>query len=203
MRRKRLKVYRQTTPFTCGPACLLMALRLLLPGFKASRKAELEIWSEAVVAPIKGTSSFGLAYSAAKRGLKARVVADLKHSLIYVPKGWKDKDIIEALHASLRRQHELAKKAGVEFVNKTPNCNDVIKTLKKNRLAIVLVDMKPLHGTRIPHWILIHEIEKDYLLAADPFDGKELKLDCGQLEKLMKGIETNYNVPRSLVEVWK
>ena len=87
-----MKVYRQSTSFTCGPACVLMALSHFFSRINQNRGKQLEIWSESVVPPIKGTSAFGLAYSLRKRGLNARVIASLKFSLNYVPKGWRNKD---------------------------------------------------------------------------------------------------------------
>src|SRR3546814_3112312 len=39
--------YHQTTDFTCGPACLLMAMAALVPGRQMAPSDELRIWREA------------------------------------------------------------------------------------------------------------------------------------------------------------
>lgn len=39
--------YQQTTDFTCGPACLLMAMGALQPGRALERREELQLWREA------------------------------------------------------------------------------------------------------------------------------------------------------------
>lgn len=39
--------YQQTLDFTCGPACLLMAMKALQPERSMSRAEELQIWREA------------------------------------------------------------------------------------------------------------------------------------------------------------
>ena len=45
--RRHVPFYRQTTDFTCGPACLLMAMGALQPERQLTRREELRLWREA------------------------------------------------------------------------------------------------------------------------------------------------------------
>lgn len=57
--------YQQTTDFTCGPACLLMAMCALQPNRLAERTEELQIWREATT--VFMTSGHGVAAPAGWR----------------------------------------------------------------------------------------------------------------------------------------
>jgi len=64
--------YEQSTDFTCGPAALMMAMKLLDPGYEFNRQEELQIWREATTIFMTsghgGCSPYGLALSAWDRG---------------------------------------------------------------------------------------------------------------------------------------
>ena len=77
----RYYVYKQTTQFTCGPACVLSVLKYLNVIKKPSRKLEMEIWAKSVLPPLKGTSSFGIAHVLASYGLEVKVVMALHASI--------------------------------------------------------------------------------------------------------------------------
>ena len=66
--------YRQTLDFTCGPACLLMALAWADPNFHPSRIAEVQLWRESttifMTSGLGGCEPYGLAITLAKRGLR-------------------------------------------------------------------------------------------------------------------------------------
>ena len=60
--------YRQVSQFTCGPACLMMAMKFFQPSLNLNRKLEFDIWREANLVESYGTSKEGLALAAARRG---------------------------------------------------------------------------------------------------------------------------------------
>lgn len=67
-----MPLYVQTTPFTCGAACLLMSFACLDKTFEPSRTQEMQLWREAttifMAAGHGGCSGQGLALAAARRG---------------------------------------------------------------------------------------------------------------------------------------
>lgn len=66
--------YPQTTEFTCGPACLLMAMGALQPERLLERREELQVWREATTVFMTsghgGCSPQGLALAAWRRVLR-------------------------------------------------------------------------------------------------------------------------------------
>lgn len=70
--------YAQTTDFTCGPACLLMAMAALQPQRLPTRREELRLWREATTVFMTsghgGCSPHGLALAAWRRGFRVRLL---------------------------------------------------------------------------------------------------------------------------------
>jgi acyl CoA:acetate/3-ketoacid CoA transferase alpha subunit len=69
--------HRQTQEFTCGAACLMMAMKYLDPSLNLTRDLEIDLWREANLAEDWSTCGRGLAYSAAKQGFGARILASV------------------------------------------------------------------------------------------------------------------------------
>jgi len=67
--------YRQHYDFTCGPACLTMAMKYLEPGVRPGKELEIDLWREANLIAVCGTGRYGLAFAAATRGFSARVTS--------------------------------------------------------------------------------------------------------------------------------
>jgi predicted double-glycine peptidase len=69
--------YRQRFEFTCGAACLMMTMKYFDSNLKLTKDLEIDIWREANLVEDWPTCGRGLAYSAAKRGFGARIVASV------------------------------------------------------------------------------------------------------------------------------
>src|SRR4030042_644582 len=69
--------YRQRFAFTCGAASLMMAMKYFDPSLKLTKSLEIDIWRETNLVEDRSTCGRGLAYSAAKRGFGARIVASV------------------------------------------------------------------------------------------------------------------------------
>ncbi|MCB1507773.1 MAG: peptidase C39 family protein, partial [Hyphomicrobiaceae bacterium] len=69
--------YEQTTDFTCGPACALMALGGLGLGAAADAAMELRLWREAttvfMTSGLGGCDPYGLAVALARRGARTAI----------------------------------------------------------------------------------------------------------------------------------
>jgi predicted double-glycine peptidase len=76
--RQAVPYYAQTLEFTCGPACLMMAMKYHDPGLTLDRSLELTLWKEATLifmtSGLGGCGPFGLAVAAQRRGLATRVI---------------------------------------------------------------------------------------------------------------------------------
>jgi hypothetical protein len=67
--------YNQHFDFSCGPASLMMAMKYFDEHLPLTKDLEIDIWREANMLEIYGTSRFGLAYAAAIRGFRAIVTS--------------------------------------------------------------------------------------------------------------------------------
>ncbi len=76
--RRHVPFYRQTTDFTCGPACLLMAMGALQPERQLTRREELRLWREAttiyMTAGHGGCSPRAWRWRAWRRGFRVKLV---------------------------------------------------------------------------------------------------------------------------------
>jgi hypothetical protein len=64
--------YHQSFDFTCGPSCILMAMRYFDPRIRLAKEHEIDIWREANLIEAYATSHYGLALAAYRRGFRAR-----------------------------------------------------------------------------------------------------------------------------------
>ena len=101
--------YQQTTDFTCGAACLLMAMGALTPGREALRREELQIWREATTVFMTsghgGCSPQGLALAAWRRGFRVRLQLSMAGPLFL--DGVRDahkKDVMRLVHEEFTAQ---------------------------------------------------------------------------------------------------
>ena len=78
--------YPQTTDFTCGPACLLMAMGALQPARVLERREELQIWREATTVFMTsghgGCSPQGLALAAWRRGFRGAPAGEYGRAVV-------------------------------------------------------------------------------------------------------------------------
>jgi len=77
--------YQQTTPFTCGPAALMMAMASLDETRVVDQKQELDIWREATTIFMTtghgGCHPLGLALAASQRGFSVEVLINTEGPL--------------------------------------------------------------------------------------------------------------------------
>ena len=70
--------YRQSYDFTCGPACMIMAMKAFDPAIKPARELEIDLWREANLIEAYATSHHGLAMAAHRRGFRAMTWGNAK-----------------------------------------------------------------------------------------------------------------------------
>jgi ribosomal protein S18 acetylase RimI-like enzyme len=80
-----VRYYEQTTDFTCGPCCVMMALGHLRKDYAMSPVEEIKLWRQAttvfMMAGLGGCDPHGLAVSAARNGLAASIHVSREGSL--------------------------------------------------------------------------------------------------------------------------
>jgi hypothetical protein len=160
----------QSLEFTCGPACLMMALRSLGHAEPLGQGEELALWREAttvfMLAGHGGASAHGLAVAALRRGFGAEVWVDQPGApFLDTVRSPAKKRVIELTHAGF--EEELARRGGqVRLGDFT--ADDVVEQLAAGRVPLVLVSGASLYAERIPHWVVATGWDDDHLYVHDP-----------------------------------
>ncbi|MFO0983231.1 MAG: peptidase C39 family protein [Planctomycetota bacterium] len=163
--------YSQKFDFTCGPAALMMALKYFDPSWELNRSLELQLWRESTVifmtSGIGGCGPEGIAAAGAARGLTVRVVLKRKDTPVVASvRQPKKRAVIRQCHKELMSR---AARLGVEFQCADFDLREVEAVLTHGGLAIVLVSLYRLRGTKEPHWVLVTGFSRKYIYVHDPY----------------------------------
>jgi predicted double-glycine peptidase len=161
--------YHQRHDFTCGSACLMMAIKYFDPSVEMSMDLEIDLWREATLVEDRSTCGRGLAYSAAKRGYSAKIFASVddipfKDKILNMSPD-ADPEVLEFFFRDMKRR---ALALDVPEINKRITFEDVSSAIRQNAVPIVLVNAKFLHDEDIPHWIVIRGWNQQGVLINDP-----------------------------------
>ena len=160
----------QTTEFTCGPACLLMALAWADRTFDPSPAMELRLWREAttifVSTGVGGCEPFGMAVALKRHGLSSEIFVSRPGPYFL--------DTVQS--AEKRRVMRIAQDDFVEQakalrlpVHLTRADESVVMpALDKGAAAIVLVAGYHMTPRRQPHWVFVFGREGRFVLVHDP-----------------------------------
>lgn len=160
----------QTTPFTCGPACLLMVFNYFEPNQFNPQQLEIDIWREATTIFMTsghgGCGPRGLALSAWQRGFNAEVYIN-KDGPLFI-----DSVRSEAKKAILYRVHDTFKQRMEEqqmVVHHTELTINMIKQqLEAGMLLVVLISTWQFDKSKAPHWVVVCAVDEHFVYINDP-----------------------------------
>lgn len=160
----------QSTPFTCGPAALMMALGSLVPDYRPSQREELQIWREATTIFMTsghgGCHPVGLALAAAKRGVAAEVWLN-RETPLFVDgvRSSAKKQVIELVHRDFIHQ---AENGGIDIHYREFNDGDLVACFDRGAVPIILISTYRMDGKKAPHWVVLSGYDDDCLYVHDP-----------------------------------
>lgn len=164
----RVPYYQQTTDFTCGPACLLMAMGALQPQRPTERREELQLWREATTVFMTsghgGCSPQGLALAAWRRGFRVRLQVSVQGPLFL--SGVRDehkKEVLRLVHEEFSRQ--LAQ-SDIEQVHSQQL--DLAQALESGGQILVMISSYRLTRSKAPHWVIVTDCDEDFVYLHDP-----------------------------------
>lgn len=168
--------YVQTLDFTCGAACLIMAISHFQPDLVPSRALELDLWRTAttvfMTSGIGGCSAEGLAVAAISRGLEATVVTNERGvPFIDTVRRPEKKEVLRIVHASFLDR--LATHGQVVCYRDFGKA-DVVHAIDQGAVPILLVSSYALHGDREPHWVVVTGYDDHFVYIHDPYVAHEL-----------------------------
>ena len=162
--------YAQTLPFTCGPACLLMAQAALQPGIPLKRRDEVQIWREATTVFMTtghgGCSALGLALAAQRRGLQPRLwVSQTQTPFLRGVRSESKRQVMELVQADFVSQ---AAACGIEPAIRRPVLEELEAELALGHPVLVLISTWRLTGDKAPHWVVLVGIDEQFVFFHDP-----------------------------------
>lgn len=167
--------YEQREDFTCGPACLMMAMARFRHDFKPDPVFEIRLWREAttvfMLSGPGGCEPFGLAVAAAEHGLDVSVYVSQKGPLFLDSVRAPEKQRVMRLAQQdfLRRAGAL----GIETHRRAFTLEDIKAALGSGRLAAVLISGYLMFGKKVPHWVLAIGCDDDHVVVHDPWVEEE------------------------------
>ncbi|MDH5187367.1 MAG: peptidase C39 family protein [Rhodospirillaceae bacterium] len=167
----RVPYYAQTLEFTCGPACLIMAMNAFDKGINTDRAFEFKLWREATTIFMTsghgGCGPLGLALAAHKRGFDVSVSASNETEMfIDSVRSEIKKDVIRLVEEGF--QTELAQ-TGIKVSDIQLSAKDLCNHLDSGAIPVVLISAYRLSGDKIPHWVVATAYDDRFIYINDPF----------------------------------
>lgn len=166
--------YPQSTPFTCGPAALMMAMHAQTQSTDQccplSREMEIQLWREAttiyMTTGLGGTSPFGLAAAAARRGFETKVVAShLDAPFLDSVRSPHKRELMTHVHDQFLKA---CKDVKVTLSAKELQSTDLSRMISKGWGVLLLISTWRLNRNKAPHWVWLVNIDKKFAYLNDP-----------------------------------
>ena len=173
---------RQTTPFTCGPAALMMAMHGLNKNYLPSKEEEINLWREATTIFMTsghgGCHPIGLALAAKRRQFAVEVwINQTSTPFIDSVRNEEKKQVIELVDNCFKRE---AAEQGVTVNYANITQNELISAFQSGAIPLILISTYAMDGKKAPHWLVMSGFDDDclYIHDSDPEDGRKSELDC-------------------------
>jgi ribosomal protein S18 acetylase RimI-like enzyme len=160
----------QSTEFTCGPACILMALSWADPKFRPAPVLEFDLWRQATTIFMSsgpgGCGPYGMAVTLKQQGLEPELY--VSHPGPYF--------LDAARSAAKRRATQVTQEAfrlragalGIPTHLTPVNESVLMAAFDAGSVAIVLVSGYHLVARGRPHWIFAFGRDRQHVLMHDP-----------------------------------
>ena len=193
--------YRQHYEVTCGPAALMMAMKYFDNRFHLTKDLEIDIWREANMVEVYGTSRFGLAYSAAVRGLCAKVISNTGKVDFVDRLKISTKELnMQVLNLHFNERRTRCKKLGVKEEKSVVTNETIHSALASNHVLLLVTNALFCAGEDLPHWIAVTGMDDKFVYYNNPLDmhPRKRKFDLSSLSQTV-----GYCGDQSMVEVWR
>ncbi len=186
--------YQQTLEFTCGPAALMMAMRVLDPGINLGRSLELRLWRESttvfMTAGHGGCGPYGLALSAHHRGFDVEVYVNDEGALfVDSVRSEEKKEVIRLVQEDFLE--ELASKP-IPVHYRQLSLQETKEKFDAGAIPVVLISSYRIYKEKFPHWVVITGFDDRFVYVHDPYVDVEkgkTDTDCMSMPILQKDFE--------------
>jgi ribosomal protein S18 acetylase RimI-like enzyme len=168
--RVNIPYYQQGSEFTCGPSCLLMAMKTFNPKVVMSLSNELQIWREATTIFMTsghgGCGPHGLALSAWRRGYKAEMYVSHNEVLFLDSVRTEEKKkIIKLVHQDFEKK---IAETNIKVHKKRFTLQDLKEVLNKGGIPMILITTYHFDSNRVPHWVVVTAMDDGFVYIHDP-----------------------------------
>ncbi len=162
--------FHQTTEFTCGPACIMMALAWADRSFQPAPAFEFQLWRDAttifLASGLGGCEVYGLAVTLKRRGLEPEIHASRKGPYFLETVNSADKRrVMEVTQAEFRRE---ARALAIPTHLAPASESVLIHAFDEGKVAIVLISGYQNTGRGQPHWVFAFGRDGRHILLHDP-----------------------------------
>ncbi|KGF67057.1 GCN5 family acetyltransferase [Hoeflea sp. BAL378] len=163
--------YEQSTDFTCGSACLLMALARYRSSAFLDPVWEIRLWREAttvfMLAGPGGCEPFGLAMVARDHGLDPEVWCSTEELLFL--ETVRDPEKHRVMELAQRDFRARVRAAGTPVHTEAFTLDWLRARLAEGHVALILVSGYLMMGKKVPHWVLAHGDDGRHIFVHDPW----------------------------------
>ena len=198
--------FKQTRYFTCGPAALMMIFKYWDKSFQLTKNNEFNIWIRSnPFVFFGGTLQYGLAKTANKMGFKVKILQKNKLIDLYPKRACFFKIIQYILYFGIRNK-KIPIQYGVDPIEM------ISEALNKKIPPLVFINLLPIIGENVFHWIVVTGMDKENIYINDPyvpnFSKSKIKKDYQIKINIFKdAISTDrgnhIRLPQNLVLVYK
>jgi ribosomal protein S18 acetylase RimI-like enzyme len=162
--------FHQTTDFTCGPACIMMALAWADRKFKPAPAFEFALWREATTifsgAGPGGCEPYGMAVTLERHGLRPEIhVSRPGAYFVETVKSAEKRRVMALAQAEFQRE---ARARDIPIHLTPVNESVLMRAFDAGNVAIVLVSGYHMIPRGMPHWIFAFGRNGRHVLMHDP-----------------------------------
>jgi len=162
--------FHQTTEFTCGPACIMMALAWADRSFKPAPGSEFALWRQATTifsaGGPGGCEPYGMAVTLKRHGLRPEIYVSLPGAyFLDTVRSAERRRVIEVAQAEFKRE---AKTLDIPTHLTPVNESVLMHAFDAGNVAIVLVSGYHMASRGVPHWIFAFGRNGRHVLMHDP-----------------------------------
>lgn len=172
-----MKLYKQTTSYTCAACSLIMVINHFKPDFKLNRENEFKAWRDTINLPTRASSIYGLACLAKREGLSVKIILEEKEYEYpdYRFKGYTKKEIDDAKYMSKIYAKE-AYYLDIPIEKKEVKIEEIMNMLNEGKIIILRVNAGVFRDTKSTSKYLPFFKRKDseLITVLDPVKGELL-----------------------------
>jgi hypothetical protein len=188
--------------FQSGAVSLSMALNYLKKNFKIDKEKFLKLLVETSKGGVFYASRHGIAYAAAKHGVKAEILSSEKDegfAKFYAMDLGKN---LSVLRASFEEVRENSKKLGIKEkkVSRNSALRVIKESLKQNKIPIVVLNGRAINSTKqeVPVWVVVSGYNGESFFINDP-----IREEVRELPKEIFKKAINFKNELHIVNVFK